>query len=760
MNQTLPTYLVSARERPLLGRIAFSRRDFKRLLEDLRGAVQKMREQGGGLLLVPHSREQEPSVTVLLHMLASAVRKDRPEEAVHLIRPDQASSNLKEELATGTLIVPHLPRFSGLLDFLEGEGLDQRVVVASGLNSEYKQLPLSLPHQLAPSLPALSSWDTDEIVEDLARQVEALPDFHRRLFLLVAAWDTCEITLPLNLLARALEVEKAEAGGGVERLQNEGLLFWVEGRSSRDLRVATGSSVLAREVFRHANGLEENGRNEAQRSFFERVLRALDAEDEPERHVALQLFQTAATPSGTRLIDSEQVVGLEELPVFEQIWEKADAAESVLWGRALARPPLFEKADAVLDAAISHHRGNAHLLHARAQTLADRVQINASLAPQAEEAFKEVANEAPGNCYVYQSWAAMRAKAGGDPVPLFERARRAADTPSERAAVLVAWADYEAERGNYEAAEDHLNPAEEAAPQNPYVPHVRGKIAFLRGEYEDAEKHFLEVRDHDLHSVVALNALGHMARVRGDYEVAQEHLQTAHDLDPENVPTLHELGNLWSDIADEEQDEGSQAAEDARPEALDWYKQALAREAENVQVLVSSANALLPLAAGDAGDDRKALRKKLNKVLNDLSPGNARALHVFGRFHQEVARRADQPQQAGKQRAEARDYFDQILDDDPRNLAALRSLADLHADAGDEEAARSTLDVLGRALNQHEKLTIPAHERVRALNAWAGVEDRFGNTERAVELAEEAEEIDDGNRYTQRLLRRLRRGRA
>lgn len=754
MNQTLPTYLASVRERPLLGRIEFGRQDFRRLLGELRTTVQKMREQGGGLLLVPHSREQDPSVSVLLHMLSSAVRKDRPEESAHLIRPDQVSSNLEDDLATGTLIVPHLPRFSGLLDYLEGEGLNERVVVGSGLKSEFKRLSLSLPHRIAASLPPVPQWNESQIVDDLVRKVERLPDFHRRLYFLTAAWDACEIPLPLDILARSLEVSKAEAGGAVERLNNEELLFWVEGRSYRDSRVATGSPVLASEVFQRVGGSEDHP-DITSSSPYQHVLRVLDDEDEAERYVGLQLFQHAVAPSSTRLLSSDQIAEFTNLATVKQMWESTSPAEAVLWGRTLSRLRLFDKAEAVLESAMRRHRRNAHLLHAHAQTLADQVQINASRASEATGAFEKAIDQAPDNCYLYQSWAVMRAKSGRDPVPVFKRALRAAGSPGERAAVHVAWADYETERGNYDAAEDQLDEAESDAPGNAYVPHVRGKVAFQKGKYDDAEAHFHEVIDRDLHSVVAWNALGYMARLRGHWDVAQEWLDEALDVDPENVPTLHERGNLLADLADaEERKTGGdvQAAKETRRDALTTFDKALALEPDNVQVLVSSASARLPFAVEEGGDERTMFRRKLEKALR-LAPGNAHALHVYGLFHMELARHPDTSTRADEQRQNARDRFEEALSNDDGNLPALCSLAKLHVDAGDEEAARRSLDNLKRALGASSP---PVHERIRALNAHAEIEHRLGNVEKAVGLAEEAREMDDENQYTLRLLKRLR----
>lgn len=768
MHADFSPYVTSEVERPLFGRIDFGLQGLDRLAQELQDKVKALQSEGGGVLVIPHTNEQEPSLNLLLQLLAYRLRSNGTKGSVRLSRTYLEPHRLEKTLSAGVCIIPHLPRMSGALTHIESGDVENQVLVGAGLEEEWQRTSLQVNHHLFDNLPEasdLTEWRGKVVEEEASRYVE-LSGKLQRIYRTAAVWDARGVPLRFDVLARTLELDLDDARRSVNELVDADLLYWVHDWSGEDRRVATKSPVVAREIIDELAKQYETG-SDLRLGCFHEVLKALDPERKGDRYLALQLYQSAsphdsfwqhAVPTGSSQPGqawANALIRNENWPLVENLFDELGPEEAVLWGRTLSRLRLFDKADAVLESALRRHRRNAHLLHARAQTLADQVQVDPSRAPEAEKAFEEARREMPRNCYLYQSCAVMRGKTGSDPAPLFDRALRAADTPGECAAVQVAWADWETQRGNYDAAEDHLDEAEDAAPGNAYVPHVRGKAAFQKGEYNDAEAYFREVVDRDLHSVVAWNALGYMARVRGHWDVAEDWLGKALGVDPENVPTLHERGNLLADIADAEERKAGgedQAAGETRREALTSYGKALDLEPDNVQVLVSLANALLPFAAREAGDERDALKRKLEKTL-DLAPDNTRALHVLGRFHMEVARHADTSKGADEHRQKARDRFEEALDSDDRNLPALYSLAEIHLDAGDEEAARRTLDALENTLSASSP---PVHEHIRTLNAQAKIEQRFGNVETAVELVEKAHEMDEENEYTRRLLKRLR----
>jgi len=768
MHADFSPYVTSEVERPLLGRIDFGLQNLDRLAEELWDEVKALQSEGGGVLAVPHSDQQEPSVNLLLQLLAYRLRSNGTEGSVRLSRPYLEPHRLEATLSAEVCIIPHLPRMSGTLTHIESGDANGQVVVGAGLEEEWQRTSIEANHRVFDRLPEasdLTEWRRRVVKEEASRYVE-LSGTLQRIYRTAAVWDARGVPLRFDVLARTLDLDPGDARRSVNELVDADLLYWVHDWRDEDRRVATKSPVVAREIIDQLAQQYETG-TDVRLDCFHDVLKALDPERKSERYLALQLYQSAspnhsfwqhAVPTGSSQPGqawANALIRNDNWPLVESLFDEMDPEEAVLWGRTLSRLRLFDKAEAVLESAMRRHGRNPPLLHAHAQTLADQVQVNASRAPEAEKAFESAIDQAPGNCYLYQSLAVTLAKVGKDPTVPFERALSAAGSSGERAAVRVAWADSKIERNNYAKAEDHLNEAEREVPSNAYVPHVRGKIAFLNGRYADAEAYFHEVIEQNLHNVVAWNALGHMARVRRHWEGAEEWLNRALEFDPENVPTLHERGNLLVDIAEAEEREangGVWPAEETRRSAIADYEKALNLEPDNVKVLVSLANALLPFAANEAGDDRKIFKRKLDKAL-DLVPGSVHALQVYGRFHQAAARYADTPTRAEEKRQKARDHFERALANEDLNLPTLCSLAELHVDTRDEGAARDTLDDLERALDASSP---PAHEHVRTLNKWAQIEERLGNADRAVELVEEALGMDNENEYTLRLLQRLR----
>ena len=742
--------------RPVFAQGTFGINTVYALLKELEDAVYRLQQEGGGLLILPHAEEQEYFVSLLIQLLTSVLRREEGRSAVKVIYPHLEAHLLEDSLGADTMIVPHLPRRAGVRTWLESSDLRGRIVIGTGLTEDWQRLfPLRMANRMF-ALPDISTTNRQarEVAMEELTRFGALPGPLRRFYLAAAFWDARGVPLPLAVLARALKLEDHESEVFLVELADRELLFPFEGAHPDEIWVATKSPLVARMLLEQLAQLSGDLDEPDFRPYRE-VLNGLDPEQKTERYLALALLcsalagspaSQAAAPPDLDLARKGQNKWAKELlkkNTKATLWQEAIGVEAVLWSRSLARLGLFREAQTVLAHALRCEPRNAHLLHARAQVLADQVPGDPSLAKPAAEAFRETADLIPGNPYVLQAWAVMEAAVNNEAgaVNLFRRAldaaRHGGGTAAERTAVRVAWADFETERGDKDRrATTLLKEAEKETPGHPYVTHLRGKIAFIRGDYAAAKSLFHTVLHTDLYHVPAFHALGHMARVRGHWASARHYLENAHRLDPDKVRTLHELGKLTDDHAQTLRDQDPDAADDLRDEAKHWYKHAFDRERRNVRVLVSRAAFF-------------ARWKEKNECLDDLDriPDGLQespyVLHQRGRLHL-----------INGNPNEALACFNEARNQDRFNLTILLALANLHLENEDTLKTRETLGLVERILADGDLVPFH-HEIVVARNVWSAIEQQLGDSKRALEIAKETLTFDTENTHTHQLLAHL-----
>lgn len=741
-------------KRPVGAGPRLSLRVLERHRDEILRKAAGLEEQGGGLLLITHTEGQEPSVLLLLTLFIGRLK--RQGKPVRLYR-----SRLEPELPAtlpdrGYLLVHQFPQCPGLLELLETDLTPGRVVIATGLREEWESLQLHLPH-LFYRLPE----GAEEGEQALNAVVQIELDGYRQMgpdakaYFLVALFDAWGIPLPFSLLARALNRDEDEVGVLVEKAHTQHLLSWIELEKPPALLVSTKSPLVARMM---VGTIRSEGKTEAEvLNEYATVIRAVDPEDKGERYTVLKLFQALLrgshqweTVRNTWGIQESRRRWLLELihrtdEAINQIWQRGDATEHLLWGKLLEELRLFEESDRVFRDGLHHAPDNPFLLHAQAKMLGEWARFESLRYPAADQAFREAARRMPENPYVWQAWGVMEKERGNarQASGHFEQALQAAHATrrsSDTIYTLVAWADLEIERGNYAKAEALLNQAGELSPSSLYVPHLRGKMAFYQGNYPGAEEHLNGVLAIDPVNVPALNTLGDMALKRGHWKRAEQLLHQALRINPENIPTLHALGELWV----ERGDLAASVGEDS--EALTCYGKAEERLLQILELELKNRHALVALgrlytkwARLEPERARKA-EARLDEALR-LHPTNKFALHVLGELKREQGAME-----------EAEQHFMRVLQQDRENLPALLSLADLYLTQGRRDEAQELLNRVGRDTGAIERgeFPLPTHELIRAYNMWAWVELKAEKREQALTHVEQAIEHDRENAYTHR----------
>jgi tetratricopeptide (TPR) repeat protein len=751
MNQVHQT--VSFLGRTVWGRMAFSLQALQEHRDAILQQAAELKRQGGGLVVIAHAEDQEPSVLLLLTLLFGKLKKRG--EPVRLYRP-RLEPDLPPDLH-GYVLVHQLPQWPGLLDLLEA-GRTPGVIIATGTRSEWASLSLRLPHRFYP----LPEGEGDEGALDRAVQTEweqyqGLGE-DARLYRLVALFDAWGIPLPFSLLARALRANEDKVGDLVEEAHDRGLLFWIELEKPPALLVSTKDPRVARKMI---EAIRSGGRAEAEvLEEYATVIQAVDPEEKEERYTVLKLLQ--AFLRGSHRWEAVQRWGvqqsrrawLQELirragPRLDQIWQRGDATEHLLWGKLFEELRDFQRSEQIFQQGLARWPENPYLLHGRAKMRGEWARLNPSRLADAEEAFHEAARRMPDNPYVWQAWGVMAAE-----LEMYSDARRyfglalqaAQASRRERDAIytLIAWADLEIEAGQYSEADRLLQEVERLDPQNPYGLHLQGKKAFYQGKYSEAEEAFRQVLRIDPANVAALHSLGNMALKRGQWTEAERFLRQALTLHPDNIPTLHALGELWAE-------RGDWAAEEGKPqEAIDGYRRAEAQFRQildwepNLPARVALGRLLTRWASLDPHQAAEA-ELQLQEALR-LHPTNRFALHALGELRR----------QQGKF-PEAEAFFQEVLRQDPANLPALLSLADLYLMQDRQPEAQQLLDRVRQYTEaiQRGDRPCPVHELIRTYNTWAHLELRAGRKDQARSLVEQALGRDPLNAYTLRLQQTL-----
>lgn len=745
-----------------------------------------LEKQGGGVLAIPFSKWFETTVLLLLGLLRAQLRKKKKNVYLYrtLLEPYFSWDKLSD--FRGYLLVHHLPRLPALLELLQNNPNPGRVVIAAGFREEWERLTITLPcrfYSIPPEAAAPGQENESEMEDDLKQvlseqwnQYKQLPADDQKIYRLVSLFNAWGIPLPFRLLTRALSGDEDEISLAIENAQEKNLLFWVELEDPPALLVTTQSPPLALAMLERltAEGLAKDEFS----TLCTALLKRIDPAEKEERYVLLKFFRSILTasylwPHIQKLLDTNLscrrwLNGLFESfrGQIDEVWKSGDTVEQLLWAIILEELRLFEQSQRVLEWGLQHAPFNKFLLQRRARLQGVRAQSNSYYLRAAEEAFSETARLSPANPYVWQAWGVMEAELGRirKARDLFERALEAAAAsgqPAEQVYTLAAFANLEIEAGRPKSAALLLDRAAPLAPRNPYIPHLRGKMAFYQGAYSQAAAWFAETARIDPMNVPARHSLGYMAFKRGHWVKALLAFQDVLAIYPENVPNLQALAELWME-------KGNFAREERNyPEAARCYEHAQKYlqflsdiEPENLYGLTAQGVHLCGMAKiyleqNQLENAAKAMQEAetaLQAVLK-RKPDNKFALHALGEL-----------KMLAGDMASAEAQFSRILNEERNNVPALLSLAQLHYTKASEEAAQQYLEQAERILKTAEssfqdpekgEYPLSRHELIRAYNTRAEIELKAGRANNALAFAEAAALHDQENAYTLRCLARV-----
>jgi tetratricopeptide (TPR) repeat protein len=433
---------------------------------------------------------------------------------------------------------------------------------------------------------------------------------------------------------------------------------------------------------------------------------------------------------------------------IDAIWRQGDVIEKLLWGKLFEELRLFEQSNQAFLAGLMREPRNIALLQSRARMLGAWAQTSSEKYEEARAVFGRAASIAPQNPYVWQAWGVMEAEHFNpqDAQNYFRRAWQAVRQGREQLYTLVAWANLAIEEGQRQQARRLLADAQTLFPQNFYIRHLDGKLAFYEGRYLEAETHLQAVLQLDHGNLPALNTLGYMALKRGHWYKAERYLTRALAIDPDNVPTVHALAEVWAERGELAAALGQ--VEEARKcfqEAEQRFTQLLELEPHNRYTQVAYGVMLGKWATYDP--QRYAQAEHLLRTVFECDPRNLFAHHAQGELQLRLGAFD-----------EAERLFRGIRSQNPRNfrahLLALLALARLKTIQGLAPEARQFLEQVKRMVDDIRAGRIPLppfHDLIRTYNTWAAIEAEAGEVERAGEIVREALSYDPENAYTCRL---------
>lgn len=694
--------------------------------EEIAHEAEALLAEGGGLLILPHTEESEPSARLLLALLLVHFR--RMGKRVRLFQPGLEGIFDETLLESDVILVHDLPKAIGLLESVEGNLRQGRLVIASGEAEAWEQFEILLPHRIHGGLlPEKATWlgearsgsaegknvrsaihrrspggkrkeGARSRIEELgAKEARSLTTpVERNICLFVALFDAFGVPIPFDLLARALEEDDQEVASVVEGAEARDTLFWVELDHPAELLVCTKAPDIAETLVPHIAPKDASISD-----IYVRIFQQLDPTERVERHTMLQFFQGVlraqhrwpAFMAGWGITEEihpwiRNLLGrLGE--TLEAIWDDdaTEAVEFLGWGKFLEEIRDFEKSHEVFERGIRRDPTKGFLRHAHARMVGlwATNENDPRIYREARRLFSGLAAEMPKNPYVWQAWGKMETDWGNarEARDLFERALDAAQRPSEQLFTCCAYADLEIEGGRYEEAEGWIAKARALGIPSPFIPHLAAKRAFHAGEYEEARERLSEVLAIDPLNVPAYNLRGTISMKRGHWRDALEDFRLALSIHPENLPTRHALAELYAEVATMEADlhlnEDLHARQEGGPlsgieGAFSSMKAALREaeahlehcrqiEPENVRVLVA-----LAVLHGKAG----AFLQKEARVVDENRPLPPERVERIERHF-----------------SEAREILERVLERNERNRHARHALGELLLRRGELELAEA-----------------------------------------------------------------------
>ena len=747
--------------RPTLSRSGFAPETLARRCDALLRQADALAARGGGLLAIGHPPGLLTAALLLTASVYGRLRfggsdggnEGRGAGRVRLYRPALEGALLAVDLPE-RLVVQDLSADPSLLDLLAGQPFGGRLVIATAPWHWWEQHRVTLPMAFArldgPDVgdAALATVAAEAAAEETAALV-ALSPAAVAAYLHVALWDAWGVPLPFELLARAAapqalgpaDIDAAAedaAGNAVAEADDAGLLHWVELDHPAGLSVATRAPLLARAGAAHL--LQGND----PRPVLADLAAAADASEPEQRLAVLRLLQgllaagaewpEVANAWSTTEGHGSWTRGFHAMarPALLRLAERSSPREALAWSRvleALAEPAL---ADKVLARGLRADPANVALLQSRARHLGRWACRDRRQAVAATQAFEAAVAAAPNNPFIWQARGVWALDMGEVDTALrhLKQALQCAESDAEHVYTLIALADAALSQGRPDAAEKWLDDAERIAPDNPYVPHVRGEAARWRGDFEAAAAAYVRALQLDARNVPAAQSQGDMALKRGHWRRAEAYLTDALAWQADNLPARHALGELRA-----EQAVAAQAARDAAAAATLFdaaetaYRAVLDIEPRNLQALL--ALAVLMAKRGRPEDAERSLAQARAQ-----DAGNAHALHALASIRAAQGRLD-----------EAERLCNDILYDaryrERENLPALLLLAEIDSARGVDASAR-----IRRIEQAMGAQPLAAEDRAKALNAFALVQRRSGDITAAVATLRANQARDRANTYT------------
>lgn len=720
-------------DRPLWGPLTWGLEEDEEYLQEVLFLAQT-KARDGGVVLVKHHPIQEKSLFLLFCALSVQLKREGRQVIFASPSTTDALIPLLEEAKESPLYLlapagTQAADFDLFLQALARHNHDpqtKKVVAVIGAGREYgKEEEQEGP--ISPEVYTIPCPGADEevarfdrrLAEEVAAVREALAQADHvtnEAYTTVALLDAWGIPMPLALLARRFGLPAAETAEIVGRAKE--LLFWVDApREGAKEQISTAAPAIVRKFL------------PAQEELLKAYVSLIEAASQEDRGVIVWLLR--------RLIQQGRIMLARTLTrqcreSLTALWQGASAQEHVLYGKVLWTLGKKKEAERIYRQGhdLGHDRDpeNPYLLHALAVAIGKTAPRGDT---EADSYFEHLSRlpEQKHNPYVWQAWA-EHARRRGSLVKAEEYFKKALEIEPDNVPALVGYANLERDwkKGRHgehrrKEAEKQLLRAREIDSRNVYALHSLGVLEKQRAQYAAAALPHLREAMHYFHTALridpynlpALNALATLEKERGHLRQAKDYLERALEIDAENLHCLTAWGELWTSVY---KDCGRQ---DAAEEAEWAFKQALAIDEENPHASVGYARLLSLLQRYEEAD---AYLKQAIKL-----PGKtAETLAYVSTVRGEIA-----VLQGDTKRA-IREF------EDARRKGAVAAYT--------AEAKVLALENLSHARRLLKEARDYEPNNVIISNTEAGIEERYGDKEKAREAFEKSLAIDPENAYT------------
>jgi tetratricopeptide (TPR) repeat protein len=586
---TTDSDLLYINERPVWGPESYSLKDMIQLRDRI---IQKMATlaESGGAILLPFDKLAERSVCMFLNMLSGK-----------LIDQDHHISNTQFlgypflELPVSSIHIWRIhqaPLFQNLPMMLENWVRPGNVAILSGERFLFQKLQFTIPVHMVSSFERSDHLFESDLSQALSKAMDDMKNdtFIQKMHHLVCLCDSWGVPLSLDFLANLTKTETDDLAPILERAYENELLFWIERDKPPGLLIASVSESYARLYLKRLAG-----KNQVSFADYKSIFDTIDCQVKEERYIALKLIQSFMANSRMRhelwndtfsLAQIRQWI-VDRWDFFEHLIQSGNSIEHLIWSQCLSRLSLFSQAHDILSAALMKYPDNVFLNQYHAHCLALWSMVSSSKIKLAQQAFAKATRLCENNIYLWQSRGIFEARYGSfsGAQLCFESALsinpKSVHTFVARSHMFLDFCDFV-------QAEKDLDAAANIDPDNPYVMHLSGRLAFYKGKWQTAERFWKNMLIHNTQNVYALQSLGNMARERGHFEDAAMYLNNAIDVDPENVSVYQELAMVMQKKGEYKKISGH-SPDEYFSQALAFFQQAEKMAPENCHVIVGMA---------------------------------------------------------------------------------------------------------------------------------------------------------------------------